>query len=232
MLGILLGCWSFRKSFVSYRCLTASTLKPSTPLSNQNRSTSWSRKLLKCKISQNTKILQFRDLQTRAWSPSHSAIFSDCDCDSSYHNKLVVQDLIEVFTLCDCDNITNFYLAHFKQKQIAVTNRTKTYRVNESSKSRIRTNVAFYTAWEWDWDRYRERDKNQGPYVSYCACPVPCTRPGPVPVQCGKAISPMIFDVLFIPPLTRKGLFTLSNCESKSVCEHLIFWDPSRRLGT
>ena len=37
---------------------------------------------------------------------SHCAIFPDCDCDSFYHNKCVVQDSMEVFTLCDCDNIT------------------------------------------------------------------------------------------------------------------------------
>ena len=49
--------------------------------------------------------------------------FSDCDCDSSYHNRWFVQDSMEVFTLCDCDNIT--YLAHFKQKQIAVAIRNK-----------------------------------------------------------------------------------------------------------
>ena len=46
--------------------------------------------------------------------------FSDCDCDSSYHNKWVVQDSMEMFTLCDCNNVTNSYLVHYKQKQIAV----------------------------------------------------------------------------------------------------------------
>ena len=46
---------------------------------------------------------------------SHCAFFfSDCDCDSSFRNKWVVQDSVEVFTLCDCDNITNSYVAHFK----------------------------------------------------------------------------------------------------------------------
>ena len=34
------------------------------------------------------------------------------------------QDSKEVFTLCDCDNITNSYTAHYEQEQIAVTNRT------------------------------------------------------------------------------------------------------------
>ena len=37
---------------------------------------------------------------------------------------------MEVFTLCDSDNITNSYLARFKQKQITVTIK-KTYSVNE-----------------------------------------------------------------------------------------------------
>ena len=36
------------------------------------------------------------------------------DCDSSYRNKWVVQDSMEVFTLCDSDNITNSYTAHYK----------------------------------------------------------------------------------------------------------------------
>ena len=56
---------------------------------------------------------------------SHCAIFSDCDCYSSYGDKCVVQDSMEVFTLCDCDNITNPYLANYKQKQIAVAIRKK-----------------------------------------------------------------------------------------------------------
>ena len=47
---------------------------------------------------------------------SHSAFFSDCDCDSSYRNKYVAQDSMEVFTLCDCNNITNSYVTHCKQK--------------------------------------------------------------------------------------------------------------------
>ena len=50
--------------------------------------------------------------------------FSDCDCDSSYHNKKVAQDSMEVFALCDCNNIINSYSALYEQKQIAVTNRT------------------------------------------------------------------------------------------------------------
>ena len=47
---------------------------------------------------------------------SHSAFFSDCDCDSFHRNKWVTWDSMEVFTLCDCDNITNSYAAHCKQK--------------------------------------------------------------------------------------------------------------------
>ena len=31
---------------------------------------------------------------------------------------------MQVFTLYDCDNITNSYVAHYKQKQIAAANRT------------------------------------------------------------------------------------------------------------
>ena len=53
-----------------------------------------------------------------------AAFFSDCDCDSSYHNKWVAQDSVEVFTLCDCDNIINSYAAHCEQKQITVANHT------------------------------------------------------------------------------------------------------------
>ena len=51
---------------------------------------------------------------------SRCAIFSHYDGDSSYRKKWVVQESTEVFTLCDCDNITNSYLVHYKQKQIAV----------------------------------------------------------------------------------------------------------------
>ena len=46
--------------------------------------------------------------------------FSNSDRDSSCHNKKVVQDSMEVFTLCNCDNITNSYAIHCQQKQIAV----------------------------------------------------------------------------------------------------------------
>ena len=45
---------------------------------------------------------------------SHVAFFSDCDCDSSYRNKWAVQDSMEVFTVCDCDNITNSHVVHYK----------------------------------------------------------------------------------------------------------------------
>ena len=40
---------------------------------------------------------------------SHCALSSDCYCDSSYHSKWVIQSSMEVFTLCDYDNITNSY---------------------------------------------------------------------------------------------------------------------------
>ena len=33
---------------------------------------------------------------------------------------------MELFTLCHCDNITNSYVAHYKQKQIAVAIRKNT----------------------------------------------------------------------------------------------------------
>ena len=56
---------------------------------------------------------------------SHCAFSSDCDCDSSYHDKCVVQNSMEVFTLCDCDKITNSYAAHYEQEQIAVAIRKK-----------------------------------------------------------------------------------------------------------
>ena len=47
--------------------------------------------------------------------------FSDCDCDSSYRNKWVVQDSREVFTLCDCDNISKSLCSPIaSKKQIAV----------------------------------------------------------------------------------------------------------------
>ena len=38
--------------------------------------------------------------------------FSDFDCDSSYRNEWVLQASMEVFTPCECDIITNSYLAH------------------------------------------------------------------------------------------------------------------------
>ena len=65
---------------------------------------------------------------------SQCAIFSDCGCDSSYRNQWVTQDSMEVFTLCDCKNVTTFYIARYKQKQIAVTIRKKSHSVNEPIK--------------------------------------------------------------------------------------------------
>ena len=55
----------------------------------------------------------------------HCAFSSDCDCDSSYRNKWVVQDSMEVFTLCDCDKITNSYVAHYEQKKNRSRNQKK-----------------------------------------------------------------------------------------------------------
>ena len=57
--------------------------------------------------------------------------FSDCDCNLVYRNKWVVQDSMEVFTLCDCDNITNSYVAHSEQKTNRSRNHKKSYSVNE-----------------------------------------------------------------------------------------------------
>ena len=61
--------------------------------------------------------------QTSVRARSHYANFSDCDCNSSYRNKCV-QDSMEVFTLCNYNN-NNSYVAHYKQKQIAVAIRKK-----------------------------------------------------------------------------------------------------------
>ena len=58
---------------------------------------------------------------TRSEGRSHCVFFSDYDCDLVYRNKWVVQNSMEVFTLCDCDNITYYYVAHCEQK----TNRSR-----------------------------------------------------------------------------------------------------------
>ena len=64
-------------------------------------------------------------LQKRLKARSHCAFFfSYCNCDFPYRNKWVVQDSMEVFTRCDCNNIPRSYVVHCKQKQIAVANRT------------------------------------------------------------------------------------------------------------
>ena len=62
---------------------------------------------------------------------SHCAFFSDCDCDFSYRNKWIVQDSMEVFTLCNSDNITDSYVAHCEQKTDRSRNQKKTHSVNE-----------------------------------------------------------------------------------------------------
>ena len=58
--------------------------------------------------------------------------FSDCDSDASYCNNWVVQGKMEVFTLSNCDYITNFYRTHCKPEQIAVAIRKQSCGVNES----------------------------------------------------------------------------------------------------
>ena len=45
--------------------------------------------------------------------------FCNCDWDSSYPNRWVEQDSVEMFTLCTLWQ-GNFYLSHHKQKQIAI----------------------------------------------------------------------------------------------------------------
>ena len=47
---------------------------------------------------------------------SQCAFFSDYDCYSFHRKKWVAQYSMEVFTPCDCDNITNSYAAHCEQK--------------------------------------------------------------------------------------------------------------------
>ena len=39
--------------------------------------------------------------------PKGTFTLYDCDCDFSYCKEWVVQDLMQGFTLCDCNNITN-----------------------------------------------------------------------------------------------------------------------------
>ena len=46
---------------------------------------------------------------------------------------------MKVFTLCDGDNITNFFVAHHKQEQIALAIRKKSHSVNEPSEFRCAT---------------------------------------------------------------------------------------------
>ena len=60
----------------------------------------------------------FSMLQCLNQHRSHGPIFSDCDCNSSFRNKWVVQNSMEVFTLCVCNNITSSYVAHHKQKEL------------------------------------------------------------------------------------------------------------------
>ena len=62
---------------------------------------------------------------------SHYAFFSHCNCDSSCRNKWVAQDSMEVFTLCDCDNITNSYVTQCKQKTNRSRNQEKSHCVNK-----------------------------------------------------------------------------------------------------
>ena len=77
---------------------------------------------------------------------SHCAIFSDCDCNSSYRNKWVVQDSMEVLTLCDCNNITNSYVTHNKQKPNCSRNqKKKTHSVKESY------GLHFWSLWVGRW---------------------------------------------------------------------------------
>ena len=64
--------------------------------------------------------------QTRIWAHLHYAIFFlIATVIPLIATNGLYRDSMEVFTLCDCDNITNSYPAHYKQKQIAVANRKK-----------------------------------------------------------------------------------------------------------
>ena len=45
---------------------------------------------------------------------SYCAILSDFDCHSSYCNKWVAQDSMEMFTLCNYNKIINSYHAHYE----------------------------------------------------------------------------------------------------------------------
>ena len=58
----------------------------------------------------------YRVVQSPFRAHSHSAFFCDCDCDSFLCKKWVTQDSMEVFTLCDCDSITNSYAIVSKNK--------------------------------------------------------------------------------------------------------------------
>ena len=61
-----------------------------------------------------TRLLRWEQLQLESdkkrtvWmSPKGSFALCDCACDFSYRNKWVVQDSMEEFTLCYCDNTIN-----------------------------------------------------------------------------------------------------------------------------
>ena len=84
----------------------------------EDRSSSWMAS--EAKTSPTCSALARSDKCLCVKARSHCAIFPDCDCDSSYHSKLVVQDSLEVFTPCDYNN--NHH--HYK-------NAEKTHSVNE-----------------------------------------------------------------------------------------------------
>ena len=65
------------------------------------------------------------------WSVHTVRFFSDCVCNSSCYNKCVVQDSMEVSTLCDFDNITNYYVAYYKQTKNRRSNQKKSHCVNK-----------------------------------------------------------------------------------------------------
>ena len=62
---------------------------------------------------------------------SHSTFFSDCDCDSSYRNKWVVQESMEVFTLCDCTT-SQIPMSPIISKNKSQSQSEKSHSVNES----------------------------------------------------------------------------------------------------
>ena len=67
--------------------------------------------------------------------------------DFSYQNEWVVQDSMDVFTLCNCDSITSSYAAHCNQKLIAVANFTISIGLKAHSHCTITTVTLYRHEW-------------------------------------------------------------------------------------